>query len=112
MLPNTTVVEASQEKNSELFWGIRGSGFNFGIVLNATYRIYDQVPRGMHLNADFIFPISQVESYYEILTEASKNLPARLSILTYFNFDPVLNEVGDRSHNLWQLCDAWMVISG
>ncbi|MCJ1251587.1 hypothetical protein MMC30_008822 [Trapelia coarctata] len=92
MLPNTTIVEASRNKNSELFWGIRGSGFNFGVVIYATYRVYDQVPQGRHLNADFIFPISQVKSYYEKLAEAQKSFPAQLSILSFFNFNPVLNQ--------------------
>ncbi|KAI9780497.1 MAG: hypothetical protein M1816_002836 [Peltula sp. TS41687] len=91
MLPNT-VVEASKEKSPDLFWGIRGSGFNYGVVLNATFRIYDQVPQGLHLNADFKFPISQVKSYFEKLAEVSKSLPAQLSVLTYFNFDPGFNE--------------------
>jgi hypothetical protein len=94
MLPNTTIVEASQTKNSELFWGIRGAGFNFGIVLNATYQVYDQVPQGLHLNADFIFPISQVESYFGNLSLVAKNQPAPLSVITYFNWFPPLNTVG------------------
>jgi len=102
MLPNTTIVEASRKRNSELFWGIRGSGFNYGVVLYATYQVYDEVPQGLHLNADFIFPISHVKSYYEHLAEAQKTLPAQLSILSFFNFNPVLNQVSDEPVNFWQ----------
>jgi len=108
MLPNTTVVEASQKRNSELFWGIRGSGFNYGIVLNATYRVYDQVPQGMHLNAHFVFPISQVKSYYENLAKALETRPPQLSILSFFNFNPILNLVSDEGLNL----QSYSAISG
>lgn len=73
-------------------WGIRGAGFNFGYVLNATYRIYDQIPNGLHLNADFKFPISQVHSYYERLNEMANSHPKEFSILTLFNYDADLNE--------------------
>ena len=92
MLPNTTIVTTSENENADLFWAIRGAGFNFGYVLNATFRIYDQVPNGLHLNADFKFPISQVQSYYERLAEISKSLPKELSILTLFNHDTDLNQ--------------------
>ncbi|KAJ5454549.1 uncharacterized protein N7458_005505 [Penicillium daleae] len=92
MLPNTTIITASKDENEDIFCAIRGAGFNFGYVLNATYRIYDQVPNGLHLNADFKFPISQVQSYYERLDTISKSLPKEPSILTLFNFDADLNE--------------------
>ncbi|GLI81488.1 hypothetical protein PoHVEF18_009869 [Penicillium ochrochloron] len=92
MLPNTTIITASKTENEDIFWGIRGAGFNFGYVLNATYRIYDQIPNGLHLNADFKFPISQVQSYYERLDEIAKSQPKELSILTLFNYDADLNE--------------------
>lgn len=101
MLPNTTVVEASQTCHPDLFWGIRGSGFNYGVLLNATYRIYDQVPGGLHLNADFKFPLSQAKSYYEKLAEVAQKQPAPLSVITYYNFDPSVNQVSAESRNFF-----------
>lgn len=93
MLPNTTVVEASEDSNPELFWGLRGAGFNYGIVLNATYQVYDQVPQGLHMNADFKFPLTQAQSYYANLTELAKNQPPELAVITYFNWDNTTNQV-------------------
>jgi FAD/FMN-containing dehydrogenase len=93
MLANTTVVVASQSENEDLFYGIRGAGFNFGIVLEATYQIYDQVPNGLHLNADFIFPVTQAKSYFQALKKKSKNLEKELSVITYVVFDPASNQV-------------------
>ncbi len=34
------VITANQEENSDLFWGIRGGGGNFGIVTEFVYRLY------------------------------------------------------------------------
>lgn len=86
MLPDTTVVEASEQQNPELFWGIRGAGFNFGVILNATYRVYDQVPNGLHLNADLLFPANITQKFYESLREEASNMPAPLSIATATSF--------------------------
>ena len=41
MLSNGGVVEANQQRNPDLFWAIRGgTGNNFGIVLEVTYRLH------------------------------------------------------------------------
>lgn len=82
MLPNTTVVTASEDTNPELFWGIRGAGFNFGFILNATFRVYDQVNNGMHMNADFLYPANITQSFFEKLAKEAENMPAAFSIDT------------------------------
>lgn len=41
---NGTVLEASEEKNPDLFWGIRGGGSNFGIVTEFTFKVHKQGP--------------------------------------------------------------------
>jgi FAD/FMN-containing dehydrogenase len=93
MLPNTTVVEASTEKNSDLFWGIRGAGFNFGFVLNATYRVYDQVPNGLHFNADFKFSSNVSGAFYQALKDQAPQMPPPLCISTLQSWDTAYNEV-------------------
>jgi len=42
VIANGTVLECSEEKNSDLFFGIRGGGSNFGVVTEFTYRIHKQ----------------------------------------------------------------------
>lgn len=39
-LANGTVVTASLEENQDLFWGIRGGGCNFGIVVEFVFRAH------------------------------------------------------------------------
>jgi FAD/FMN-containing dehydrogenase len=38
--PDGRVVRASAEENSELLWGLRGGGGNFGVAIRLEYRLY------------------------------------------------------------------------
>ncbi|KAB2572594.1 FAD-linked oxidoreductase azaL [Lasiodiplodia theobromae] len=87
MLPNTTVVEASTETNPDLFWAFENSGF----ILNATYRVYDQAPNGMNLNADFVYPSNVADAFYQKLKEIDP-MPAPLSIATRLGWNAEYND--------------------
>ncbi|TGO24977.1 hypothetical protein BPAE_0090g00210 [Botrytis paeoniae] len=43
VIANGIVLNCSKDENSDLFWGIRGGGPNFGIVVEFTYRVHKQV---------------------------------------------------------------------
>lgn len=94
MLPNTTVIEVSECSNTELFWGLRGAGFNFGVVLNATYRVYDAPAGGTNFNADFEFPLGSVRSFYQALRDQIETgMPAPLCLATGLQFNATINAV-------------------
>jgi len=82
-----SLVTASETENADLFWGIRGSGANFGIILWATYNIFDQTNGGYAFNADFIFPANESHNHWEALKEVSKNLPAELALISGINYN-------------------------
>lgn len=44
VLANGDIVEVSKDSNPDLFWAMRGSGSNFGIVTQFTYRAHKQGP--------------------------------------------------------------------
>lgn len=79
---NGSLVTASKTENAELFWGIRGAGTNFGIVVAATYRTYDLQNDGLVMNADMIFPYEKSGEIVKILKGFEGRQPAELAIGT------------------------------
>jgi FAD/FMN-containing dehydrogenase len=88
------LVTASKTENTELFWGIRGAGYNFGIVTEATYKVYDATNGGQVMNGDFKFPASANRSFFEIMKKFDHALPAELSFSTIISFNRTINKVG------------------
>ena len=41
---NGSIVTANDRQNADLFWAMRGVGYNFGIVTRFKYKIYDTIP--------------------------------------------------------------------
>ncbi|KAJ8063296.1 hypothetical protein OCU04_008526 [Sclerotinia nivalis] len=74
------IVTASTSENSELFWGIRGAGFNYGTVLEATYFIYDH-STPLVLNADFLFAPNASQDILQYFKTFEIGLPAELSLI-------------------------------
>lgn len=87
------VINVSATENPDLFWGLRGAGFNFGIVLSATYKVADLTNRGNVMNADFIFPASANLSYFRALKTFQDRLPAPLSLFTLVDYNTTLGAV-------------------
>ncbi|EUC44408.1 hypothetical protein COCMIDRAFT_98329 [Bipolaris oryzae ATCC 44560] len=87
------IVNASLSENSDLFWGIRGAGQNFGLITSATYKLHDQTNRGQALNGDFLFPVSANATIFNVLKSFTRNQPDALALTSAIQYSPTLNKV-------------------
>jgi FAD/FMN-containing dehydrogenase len=87
---NGTLITASRTQNSDLFWGIRGAGANFGVIVSATYNVHPLYRGGQYTVLDFMLPAEANTSYFNILEGfmgGNRNLPADLSVSTVMLFN-------------------------
>ena len=69
------IIDVSATSYPDLFWGMRGAGFNFGIVTEAVYTVYDFTNNGQATNADFIIKGSDNASVWEYLKSYESDQP-------------------------------------
>ena len=74
------LINVSATSNPELFWGMRGAGFNFGIVTSATYQVFDFTNNGQAMKADFRFHANRNGSLYEFARSYAGKMPDRFAI--------------------------------
>jgi hypothetical protein len=69
-------VTARAEENTDLFWGIRGAGANFGIVTSFQYQLH---PVGPVIGGFVLYPISQGKETLRFFHEFSATCPDEVS---------------------------------
>lgn len=87
------VIVASNTENRELFWAIRGAGFNYGIIVSATSQVYDSSNGGEVMNADFLFPTNDTTAIFEYFKSLETEIPAELSLIFHAGYRPDLGGV-------------------
>ena len=75
-----SLIDVSATSHPDLWWGMRGAGFNFGIVTSATYQVYDFTNNGQAMNADLRFNASHNASLYEFARSYTGKLPGTFAI--------------------------------
>ena len=88
VLWNGTVVEASETNNADLFWGMRGAGHNFGIVIESTYQTFPQENDGIHYNADMVFTGDSLEGVVSVINSLIPQQDPALALDFLFFTDP------------------------
>ena len=81
VLANGTAVTASETEHSDLFWGLRGAGANFGIITSWEHRVYDIPPNDSWSVTAMIFKqdkLEQLMELYNALTEDESRHPPEL----------------------------------
>ncbi|KAK8061621.1 hypothetical protein PG994_007987 [Apiospora phragmitis] len=84
---------ATIDENSELFWGLKGAGHNFGIVTSVTSKIYDvQYPN--YAIETIFFSGEKVEEVYQLANElwiTNSTAPEGLNHWSYWFIDPTID---------------------
>lgn len=80
VLADGSVVTASKDSHPDLFWAIRGAGHNFGIALEATFRVHPQANDGIHYTWDLEYELHQCDAVFETLNKVYERMPPELAI--------------------------------
>lgn len=81
------------DKNSDVFWAMKGAGHNFGIVTSVVSKIYDIQHRNYALQT-IIFSGDKVEAVYELANQmwlTGGTIPEDLNNWSYWFFDPTMD---------------------
>jgi hypothetical protein len=80
------LVRASNDENSDLFWGLRGGGGNFGVVTAIDYKLY---PVGPEVVGGLVaWPISEVGKVLELYRTFAENAPPELTLVAIIRYAP------------------------
>jgi hypothetical protein len=72
------LVKTSAEENTDLFWGIRGAGANFGIVTSLEYQLHSV---GTILGGVLTYPIGDIRAVLGFLDDYMANVPDELDLV-------------------------------
>ncbi|KAA8565447.1 hypothetical protein MFRU_006g00290 [Monilinia fructicola] len=89
------VLQVSETSNSDLFWGIRGAGANFGVITSATYKVQPLINGGIFTSVDLIFPASKNVSYFNTLASMANGngtFPAKLAAISNIIYNATSKE--------------------
>jgi len=79
-------LKASEKENSDLFWGLRGGGGNFGIVTSFEYQAY---PLGPQVTAGIVIhPMEKAREVVGFFREFSASAPEELCCLMTLRLAP------------------------
>jgi FAD/FMN-containing dehydrogenase len=78
------LVHASADDNADLFWGLRGGGGNFGVVVNFEYRLHE-LPR-LVLGGMLLWPFDRagdvIRRYREFIKDAPDEVSGAVAMVT------------------------------
>ena len=84
------LVRATEDDEPELFWGLRGAGWNFGIATAFEFRLQ---PFGPDLHRGFLaFPASRIQDVWTVFREYAPSAPDAVSAI--FGIDRAVPDSG------------------
>lgn len=93
VLANGTAINVSETEHPDLFWGMRGAGQNFGVVVEANITTYPLLPGSTAYDVEMDFTFDQLEDVLYLANQQIAIQPAELSFYIFFGSDPVTLDV-------------------
>lgn len=78
LTPDGRHVHADANENSDLFWGVRGGGSNFGIVTKFEFELYDFDPTVTTIS--YTYPAAKTADALKVLFELGEVVPNDMSL--------------------------------
>lgn len=75
------LITASSEKYSDLLWGLRGGGGNFGVIVSLEYRLH---PLTKVLSGLLLYPLEQARTVFRNFNEFITTAPDELTVRSGF----------------------------
>lgn len=94
VLADGTAITVDETQHSDLFWGLRGAGHNFGVVTSVYYQAYDSTPENDGFaTATFTFTQDKLEAVFTIANQwlAAPNRPVELTHYGIIAIDPTVD---------------------
>jgi FAD/FMN-containing dehydrogenase len=86
VLADGRIITASATENADLFWGLRGAGYNFGVVVDFTYQAYDQ--KDPVYSGILGFTADKLEGIMDALNESLAKPDSRFGAMSIFALAP------------------------
>ena len=86
VLADGRLVVASAAENPDLLWGLKGAGYNFGVVVEFTYQAYEQ--KNPIFAGIISFPPDQLESVIEQLNKTLLSPDPRAGVMCFLAQPP------------------------
>ncbi|KAL8783421.1 MAG: hypothetical protein Q9195_009397 [Heterodermia aff. obscurata] len=90
---NGNIVDASANTNADLFWGLRGAGQNFGVVIEVVFETYPATNGGQQYSSDMTFSADKLEAVFDVTNRLlTPELDPTLSLAIAVGSNPVTLE--------------------
>ena len=73
------IVRASETEEPELFWGLRGAGWNFGIATSFEFRLQPFGP-SLHRGV-LVFPATEVQAVFSVFRAYARTAPEAVAVI-------------------------------
>jgi FAD/FMN-containing dehydrogenase len=79
-------LQANDQENPDLYWGLRGGGGNFGVVTMIEYRLHEMDP--VILGGTIVWPVAQARDVLRLYRDIAVDAPDVVTLMPGLGSDP------------------------